>query len=229
MPAPPPGAERNNHQTNVRDDAVPAPPPSGYDRPMTTLPDSLTAALPSRERRCPALALADGRWLAAARAGLYVFPAPSPSEAGAGSGEEGTSSGKEAGAGSREEAGAGSGEAADAAGPALFPWYDVARARWEAEGELFALEWVDPSRRPLTGRTEGDPEQFMRHAGEYVDRSIVLHAQCQADNGTTITAWVRRGGRGLFSVLTASGPLDAAGRRAADALEAGAREAVGLD
>ena len=180
---------------------------------MTTLPDSLTAALPSRERRSPALALADGRWLAAARAGLYVFPAPSPSEAGAGSGE----------------AGASSGEAADAAGPALFPWYDVARARWEAEGELFALEWVDPSRCPLTGRTEGDPEQFMRHAGEYVDRSIVLHTQCQADNGTTITAWVRRGGRGLFSVLTASGPLDAAGRRAADALEAGAREAVGLD
>ena len=43
---------------------------------MTTLPDSLTAALPSRERRSPALALADGRWLAAARAGLYVFPAP---------------------------------------------------------------------------------------------------------------------------------------------------------
>ena len=186
--------------------AVPAPPPSGYDRRMTTLPDSLTAALPSRERRSPALALADGRWLAAARAGLYVFPAPSPSEAGAGSGE-----------------------AADAAGPALFPWYDVARARWEAEGELFALEWVDPSRSPLTGRTEGDPEQFMRHAGEYVDRSIVLHTQCQADNGTTITAWVRRGGHGLFSVLTASGPLDAAGRRAADALEAGAREAVGLD
>ena len=111
----------------------------------------------------------------------------------------------------------------------MFPWYDVARARWEAEGELFALEWVDPSRCPLTGRTEGDPEQFMRHAGEYVDRSIVLHTQCQADNGTTITAWVRRGGRGLFSVLTASGPLDAAGHRAADALEAGAREAVGLD
>ena len=179
---------------------------------MTTLPDSLTAALPSRERRSPALALADGRWLAAARPGLYVFPAPSPSEAGAGSGE-----------------GAGSEEGAHAAGPALFPWYDVARARWEAERELFALEWVDPSRRPLTGRTEGDPEQFMRHAGEYVDRSIVLHTQSQADNGTTITAWVRRGGRGLFSVLTADGPLDAAGRQAADALEAGAREAVGLD
>ena len=127
---------------------------------MTTLPDSLTAALPSRERRCPALALADGRWLAAARAGLYVFPAPSPSEAGAGSGE-----------------------AADTAGPALFPWYEVARARWEAEGELFALEWVDPSRRPLTGRTEGDPEQFMRHAGEYVDRSIVLRTGHKVHDG----------------------------------------------
>ena len=171
---------------------------------MTTLPDSLTAALPSRERRSPGLALADGRWLAAARSGLYVFPAPFEEEAG-------------------------SGKAARGAEPALFPWYDVARAHWEAEGELFALEWVDPSRRPLTGRTEGDPEQFMRHAGEYVDRSIVLHTQCQADNGTTITAWVRRGGHGLFSVLTASGPLDAAGRRAADALEARVREAVGLD
>lgn len=179
---------------------------------MTTLPGSLIDALPVRERRSPGLALADGRWLAAARSGLYVFPAPSEEEAGSG-----------------EEEGAGSGEAARGAEPALFPWYDVARARWEAEGQLFALEWVDPSRRPLTGRTEGDPEQFMRHAGEYIDRSIVLHTQSQADNGTTITAWVRRGGRGLFSVLTADGPLDAAGHRAADALEARVREAVGLD
>ena len=189
---------------------------------MTTLPASLTTALPSRERRCPALALADGRWLAAARGGLYVFPAPPPSQNGTGSGEEEPTR-------SGEEEPTGSGDAAGADGPALFPWYEVARARWEAEGQLFALEWVDPSRLPLTGRTEGDPELFMRHAAEYVDRSIVLHAQSQADNGTTITAWVRRGGSGLFSVLTASGPLDAAGLRAADALEAGAREAVGLD
>ena len=165
---------------------------------MTTLPKSLASSLPSRERRSPSLELQDGRWLAAAKSGLYIFGAQ------ASSGDETPT-------------------------PEFFPWYDVARARWEAEGELFALEWVDPSRRPLTGRTEGDPEQFMRHAGEYVDRSIVLHTQCQADNGTTITAWVRRGGRGLFSVLTADGPLDAAGRQAADALEAGAREAVGLD
>ena len=33
---------------------------------MTTLPDSLTSALPSRERRSPGLELEDGRWMAAA-------------------------------------------------------------------------------------------------------------------------------------------------------------------
>lgn len=171
---------------------------------MTTLPDSLITALPARERRSPGLALADGRWLAAAQAGLYVFPSPAAAEEGSG------------GSTGRNE-------------PARFPWYDVARARWEADGQLFALEWVDPSRRPLTGKTEGDPAQFMRHASEYVNHSIVLHTQVEAPGGTTITAWVRRGEEGLFSVLTADGPLDAAGRRAADALEASVREAVGLD
>ena len=76
---------------------------------MTTLPDSLACALPSRERRSPSLELQDGRWLAAAKSGLYVFGA---------------------------EASSTDGEPT----PQLFPWYDVARARWEAEGELFALE-----------------------------------------------------------------------------------------
>ncbi len=69
----------------------------------------------------------------------------------------------------------------------------------------------------------------MRHLSEFVNRSIVLHSQVEAGNGTTITAWVRRGDNGLFSVLTASGPLDDAGRLEADALEASVREAVGLD
>ena len=40
---------------------------------MTTLPDALASALPSRERRSPGLELEDGRWLAAAKSGLYVF------------------------------------------------------------------------------------------------------------------------------------------------------------
>ena len=165
---------------------------------MTTLPAPLASALPSRERRSPALMLEDGRWLAAARSGLYAFGA---------------------------EAASGDGEVV----PTVFPWYDVARARWEAEGQLFALEWVDPSRPTLAGRGTGDPGQFMRHLSEFVNRSIVLHSQVEASNGTTITAWVRRGDNGLFSVLTASGPLDDAGRLTADALEASAREAVGLD
>ena len=42
---------------------------------MTTLPDALAAALPSRERRSPGLELEDGRWMAAAKSGLYVFGA----------------------------------------------------------------------------------------------------------------------------------------------------------
>ena len=165
---------------------------------MTTLPDSLTSALPSRERRSPGLELEDGRWIVAAKSGLYVFGA---------------------------EASSADGEPT----PEVFPWYDVARARWEAEGELFALEWVDPARTPLAGRTAGDPSDFMRQTSEYVNHSIVMHAQTETDAGTTITAWVRRGPDGLFSVLTADGPLDGSGQRAANALEASVREAVGLD
>ena len=165
---------------------------------MTTLPDSLACALPSRERRSPGLELQDGRWMVAAKSGLYVFGAEVSSN------EAGPS-------------------------PDRFPWYDVARARWEAEGELFALEWVDPAHTPLAGRTEGDPSDFMRHASEYVNRSIVLHSQVETSNGTTVMAWVRRGPDGLFSVLTADGALDEAGQREAVALEARVRNAVGLD
>ena len=113
--------------------------------------------------------------------------------------------------------------------PEFFPWYDVARARWEAEGELFALEWVDPARAALAGRSQGGPDEFMRQVSEYVNRSIVMFAQTDTDAGTTITAWVRRGPDGLFSILTADGPLDAAAQRQADALEASVRDAVGLD
>ena len=94
---------------------------------------------------------------------------------------------------------------------------------------LFALEWVDPARPALAGRGKGDPKDFMRHTSEFVNRSIVLHSQVEVGNGTTVTAWVRRGEDGLFSVLTADGPLDADGRREADALEARVRDAVGLD
>lgn len=165
---------------------------------MTTLPDSLSSALPSRERRSPGLELEDGRWMVAAKSGLYVFGA---------------------------EASSTDGEPT----PKVFLWYDVARARWEAEGSLFALEWVDPAHTPLTGRGVGDPEDFMRHASEYVNRSIVLHSQVEVGNGTTVTAWVRRGPDGLFSILTADGALDEAGQREAVALEARVRDAVGLD
>nr|WP_295921738.1 hypothetical protein [uncultured Actinomyces sp.] len=170
---------------------------------MTTLPDSLSSALPTRERRSPGLKLEDGRWMAAAKSGLYVF------------GAEASSNESEKSKGD--------------ATPQIFPWYDVARARWEAEGELFALEWVDPARAALAGRSQGDPDEFMRQVSEYVNRSIVLHSQVEVGNGTTITAWVRRGPDGLFSILTADGPLDAAAQRQADALEASVRDAVGLD
>ena len=165
---------------------------------MTTLPDSLSSVLPTRERRSPGLKLEDGHWMVAAKSGLYVFGAEASSTDG-----EHT--------------------------PEVFPWYDVARARWEAEGELFALEWVDPARAALAGRSQGDPDEFMRQVSEYVNRSIVMFAQADTDAGTTITAWVRRGPDGLFSILTANGPLDAAARRQADALEASVRDAVGLD
>ena len=170
---------------------------------MTSLPKPLACALPSRERRSPGLKLEDGRWMVAAKSGLYVFGAESSSDE--------------------------SEESKGDAKPQIFPWYDVARARWEAEGELFALEWVDPARPALAGRSQGDPDEFMRQVSEYVNRSIVMFAQADTDAGTTITAWVRRGPDGLFSILTANGPLDAAARRQADTLEASVRDAVGLD
>lgn len=88
---------------------------------------------------------------------------------------------------------------------------------------------MDPARTPLTGRTAGDPSDFMRQTSEYVNHSIVMHVQTETDAGTTITAWVRRGPDGLFSILTDDGPLDAAAQRQADALEASVRDAVGLD
>lgn len=166
---------------------------------MTTLPKALALCLPARERRSPSLELHDGRWLAAAKSGLYVFGA------GSASGEKAQKSYE------------------------VFPWYDVARAQWEAEAESFTLEWVDPTRPSLVGRGQGDPSDFMRHTSEYVNRSIVVHAQVETEGRTTVTAWVRRGPDGLFSILTANGPLDAAGQRQADALEARVRDAVGLD
>ena len=46
---------------------------------MTTLPDSLSSALPTRERRSPGLKLEDGRWMVAAKSGLYVFGAEASS------------------------------------------------------------------------------------------------------------------------------------------------------
>ena len=46
---------------------------------MTTLPDALASALPSRERRSPGLELEDGRWMVAAKSGLYVFGAEASS------------------------------------------------------------------------------------------------------------------------------------------------------
>ena len=112
---------------------------------MTTLPKSLASALPSRERRSPSLELQDGRWLAAAKSGLYVFGIQ------ASSGDETPT-------------------------PRVLPVVRRARARWEAEGELFALEWVDPAHTPLAGRTAGDPVGF--HApDERVRQPLNRHAR----------------------------------------------------
>jgi len=152
---------------------------------MTTLPKALALCLPARERRSPSLELHDGRWLAAAKSGLYVFGAGSASDEKAQKSYE------------------------------VFPWYDVARAQWEAEAESFTLEWVDPTRPSLVGRGQGDPSDFMRHTSEYVNRSIVVHAQVETEGRTTVTAWVRRGPDGLFSILAVAAlGVDAMGHAA---------------
>ncbi|MDO5048916.1 MAG: hypothetical protein Q4D87_03430 [Actinomycetaceae bacterium] len=109
-------------------------------------------------------------------------------------------------------------------------WHEIQHVVWESNSRMLLVRWVDPSRQPWHGVTvTDDPRKFMSHFEEYVEYSIVSSQRRKADNGTTITASIRRTEDGqLFSTLVADGPLDASGEKVAHELEAKLRESVGL-
>lgn len=110
-------------------------------------------------------------------------------------------------------------------------WYETQAARWEGKSRQFTLKWVDPAREPVAVVTGGeDPAAFMAAVRERIERTMVVLKSGEAPNGTTVVAQVRRGANGgLFSVLTADGPLGEADRVFAERMERDVREGVGLD
>lgn len=110
-------------------------------------------------------------------------------------------------------------------------WYQVQYVRWQADTRRLLVVWVDPQRTPLVARTASDDlADFMADVTVRVTHALVVQKTVTTDSGTRITAAVRRREDGaLFSTLVADGPLDAAGRERADALEREVRDGVGLD
>lgn len=110
-------------------------------------------------------------------------------------------------------------------------WYEIQKARWDAETRQFVAVWVDPARAPLVvTTTTDDPDNFMLDVSAKVDHARVVQKVATAANGTVVTAAVRRGESGeLFSTLVADGPLDEQGNALAAALEREVREGVGLE
>ena len=109
-------------------------------------------------------------------------------------------------------------------------WYEVQTLGWDADTQRLQVVWSDPGRVPFSGVTACEPVDFMRVARERLAYTQVSLRSLRADNGTRIVAQIRRGPDGaLFSVVTASGPLDEAAKHAADRLEWELREAVGLE
>ena len=82
--------------------------------------------------------------------------------------------------------------------PKVFPWYDVARARWEGGGRTLRAGVGGPGPRGPGWAQQGDPDEFMRQVSEYVNRSIVMHVQTETDAGTTITGVGAPGPRRAF-------------------------------
>ncbi|MDO5728854.1 MAG: hypothetical protein Q4P71_04435 [Actinomycetaceae bacterium] len=110
-------------------------------------------------------------------------------------------------------------------------WHEIQQAKWDGETKTLSIDWVDPTREPITMAAKAEePHEFMMSMQEYVEYVVVSSGQRVADNGTTITASIRRREDGeLFSALVADGPLDEQGEELAHQLERRLREGVGLD
>lgn len=110
-------------------------------------------------------------------------------------------------------------------------WYEVQNARWKGELQELSVNWVDPARPALVVHASGSSVRaFMDDLTEKVHRTQVMVRTVSADNGTVITAQIRRReDRALFSVVSANGALDDQGLALARSFEAQLRESVGLD
>lgn len=109
-------------------------------------------------------------------------------------------------------------------------WHEIQHAVWESQTRMLIVRWVDPTREPWHGVTVArDAHKFMSQLEEFVEYAIVSSQRRTADNGTMISASIRRGADGqLFSTLVADGPLDEQGEQLARKIEANLRESVGL-
>lgn len=107
-------------------------------------------------------------------------------------------------------------------------WFEVQNARWEASSREFTVKWTDPGINPLVVVTQSeDPRAFMARVKARLEATMVAH-KTRMSGDTQIVAQIRRGPHGLFSHVSADGPLDEEGLAAAEALEKEIRESVGL-
>ncbi|MDO4258671.1 MAG: hypothetical protein Q4C87_04040 [Actinomycetaceae bacterium] len=108
-------------------------------------------------------------------------------------------------------------------------WFEVQNARWEADSRKLLVMWTDPGAKPLVVVTESEnPRTFMARVKARLEATMVAYKTRMAGD-TQIVAQIRRGPEGLFSHVSADGPLDEKGLAAAETLEKEIRESVGLN
>ncbi len=90
-------------------------------------------------------------------------------------------------------------------------WHEIQYAKWEPEGRVFALVWIQPGRPGLTATTvSDDPKRFMEAVTSRVTDTIVATRSFFTPGGTRVSASVRRRVDGqLFQTVIADGPLTA--------------------
>ncbi len=110
-------------------------------------------------------------------------------------------------------------------------WHEVQFARWSLENRTLTVVWAQPDRSPIMVQTiTDDPQRLMEAITMRVDKTIVATRSFFAENGTRVSATVRRRPDGeLFSILIADGPLAEEDRHKADDTESSLRSELGMD
>lgn len=111
------------------------------------------------------------------------------------------------------------------------PWHEVDHAGWEAEPPRATVTWVDGSPDTVMDLADPFPSQFPAVLRERVQASVVHTERLDLRGGGVARAVIRRAHDGSLHsqvILDASVEPTAAERTAIEALEARARETVGL-